>query len=143
MFSDLVESKNKKPDTEHIEALYNGELSIQDISVREALEIAKFYNMPLPFFINVCEAEHPTNDLNILSEKVKAGKEKMGPGHFIASCLEKRLVDIYWYLGFYKGSYYYLDVIDEFCALNGIKEIENYNNIRWSDRTMFLGRKAS
>ncbi len=140
MFSDLVDSEKKKPNTEHTKALYDGKVNIQDISVKEASEIAKFYDIPIEFLTCVCEAEHPTIDLDVLSKRIEEGKEKNGAGHFFADCLRKRLIDVYWYLGYFKGSYFYLDAIDEFCTLHGIKLIENYNKIRWSDRTMIPER---
>ena len=74
MFSDLVNSEKKKPDTEHTDALYNGEISIRDLSVREAIEIAEFYDMPVEFLVCVCEAEHPTIDLDILKNRIEEGK---------------------------------------------------------------------
>ena len=136
MFSDLVNSKKKKPNTEHTEKLYNGEVSVQDISVKEATKMAEFYDMSLPFFVNVCTLEHPSNDLNVLQERIDEGKKRLGENKYIASCIKKQVVEIYWYLGFFTGSYRYLDEIDEFCEACGIDKVSAYNKIRQSDRSL-------
>ena len=139
MFSDLVDLRNKIPDTEYAKALYKSEIDIFDLNVREASEISDFYDLPLSFFIDICKAESPAEDMDTLNNHIQKKKNEQGIKDFVVKCIEDRLVEVYWYLGYYKYSYRYLDEIDIFAHTYGLREIEAYNKIRRSDRAMILG----
>lgn len=141
MFSDLVDLRKKMPDTEYARALYRNEVDILDLSVRDAMEIADFYDIPLPFFVDICKAEPPINDINILERHIQNKKAKEGIKNFVINCIENRLVEVYWYLSCYKCSYCYLDEIDAYAHTYGLHEIKAYDKIRRSDRSMILGEE--
>lgn len=112
----------------------------EDITIKRATEYSKEKNIPINSITNIFTTPCFDNYDDFKSYYMDYLQEN-GETKLAYLIVKRQLVKTYWYLGYYKESFFLLDILDTYCNRKDIPLKKDLDKLRRADRNMILGEE--